>query len=188
MDIFSHMLWSGALGRVAKDKQPRVSVGWSTWWGVFPDLFAFVPAMLAGFWTSYQLSGSLFSTEAVQFRRMALAWDLYQISHSFITFLAIFLLVLGVRKVLKRQASWSSLVPYSLLGWPFHILLDIPTHRLGFFATPFLWPVSSYRFPYGTSWGEPWFMVCNLIALLTIYAWLWRKHRTVVPAHSNTIV
>jgi len=32
-----------------------------------------------------------------------------------------------------------------LLGWAFHLLIDIPTHQ-GIFAIHFLWPISSYGF------------------------------------------
>ncbi len=176
MDIFSHMLWSGALGRVAADKQPRVSVGWSAWWGIFPDLFAFLPAMAVGFWTAYQMNGSL--SIARQSWQLDLAWDLYQISHSFVTFATVFIIILAARKIAKPRTSWKDILPYSLLGWPFHILLDIPTHRLGFFATPFLWPISDVRFPYGFSWGQPWFMTLNLVSLILMYVWLWKRKKS----------
>ena len=41
MDIFAHGLWSAAAARFGKEKEPKLSVGWSAFYGVFPDLFAF---------------------------------------------------------------------------------------------------------------------------------------------------
>jgi hypothetical protein len=63
-----------------------------------------------------------------------------------------------------------------MLGWALHILIDIPTHSLRFFATPFLWPLSDYRFN-GISWGNRWFMLANYTALAIVYILLWRTSR-----------
>jgi hypothetical protein len=90
--------------------------------------------------------------------RLELAWQLYQISHSLFVFSAAFGLVWLIR---RRPVL-------EMLGWPLHILIDIPSHTLRFFPTPFLWPVSSYHFD-GISWGNRWFMLVNYSAILAVY-------------------
>jgi len=44
----------------------------------------------------------------------------------------------------------------------------ILTHSYRFYPTPFLWPISAWRF-HGLSWRTPWFMVLNYSTLLMIY-------------------
>ena len=51
-------------------------------------------------------------------------------------------------------------IPLYLLAWPIHILIDIPTHSRKFLPTPFLWPVSKWKFP-GISWANPWMIGIN---------------------------
>ena len=61
-----------------------------------------------------------------------------------------------------------------LLGWPLHILIDVPTHSSKIFPTPFLFPISNYTFN-GISWGNPIFMLINYSALFIVYLFLFRK-------------
>ncbi|MCX8147542.1 MAG: hypothetical protein N3D84_03680, partial [Candidatus Woesearchaeota archaeon] len=56
-------------------------------------------------------------------------------------------------------------LPIFLLAWPIHIIIDIPTHSRYFLPTPFLWPISDWRFP-GFSWGQWWFMLLNWSAII----------------------
>jgi hypothetical protein len=168
MDIFAHALWTGAAAMVAKRKSGRkLRAGWTVWWGVFPDLFAF--AIPVGLLWWHQLAGTQPAAVHVGVHRMPhlqVAWQLYQISHSIFVFASIFGLVwLAARRPV-----------FELLGWPLHILIDIPTHTKRFFATPFLWPLSSYQFS-GISWGNRWFMLCNYSALAVVYFLLWRTRR-----------
>ena len=58
---------------------------------------------------------------------------------------------------------------YELLGWALHILIDIPTHVLAFFPTPFLFPISEYRFSYGIQWSNIYFMIINYTLLLFVW-------------------
>jgi len=103
---------------------------------------------------------------------LGLAWQLYQISHSLFVFGAVF----GLAWLVLRRPA------FELLGWALHILIDIPSHSLQFFATPFLWPVSSYRFD-GISWGVRWFMITNYSCLAAAYLLLWwtRRRRRDLP-------
>ncbi len=93
---------------------------------------------------------------------LGLAWQLYQISHSLFVFSAVF----GIVWLIRRRPV------LEMLGWPLHILIDIPSHTLRFFPTPFLWPVSSYHFD-GISWGNRWFMLVNYSAIAAVYLALW---------------
>jgi len=38
-----------------------------------------------------------------------------------------------------------------------------------FYATPFLFPISEYRFPYGVSWGNTYYMIINYSALILVW-------------------
>lgn len=165
MDVFAHTLWVNAgarklnKGLQKKNKKP-ISVAWTVFWGVFPDLFAFAIPMiisLVGLLSGSVAFGDL-SHHGVP-GQQGLSDELYNFSHSLVIFGTSFLLTW---LFLKRP-------PYELLGWALHVLLDIPTHRIDFYPTPFLFPISEYRFPYGISWGDTWFMIVNYIALALVF-------------------
>lgn len=174
MDTFSHGLWAGlsakALG--SKIKQP-LNFGKAFIWGVFPDLFAFTIPFV------YLIGSSVFGNGDFHFgppRELQepavtnggwifqLTPILYSLSHS----LFVFALIFGIVSVIwmKRKKR----IPYEMLGWVLHILMDIPTHSYKFYPTPFLWPISEYKFD-GISWGQTWFMVLNYssLAVFAIY-------------------
>jgi hypothetical protein len=168
MDIVAHGLWAAAAARGARMKTGRpISVGWTTVWGVFPDLFAFsIPVTLA-LWN--RLTGvAPHSAHAGPHGvpHLHLAGQLYRISHS----LVIFAVVFGLVWLLARRPA------LAMLGWPLHILIDIVSHSARFYPTPFLWPVSSYRFG-GIFWGNRWFMLANYTALTVVWLLLWRSAR-----------
>ncbi len=173
MDVFAHTLWANAGARKVneslekKHKKP-ISVGWTGFWGVFPDLFAF------GIPITISILGLIFGNVAFgDFShhdipgQQGLSAELYNYSHSLVIFAGMFLLTW---LFLKRP-------PYELLGWALHILIDIPTHRLGFYPTPFLFPISAYRFPYGISWADSWFMIVNYSALAIVFSRFFLKKK-----------
>jgi hypothetical protein len=164
MDIFAHGLWTAAAMKTAnRHRTRRIRIGWAAWWGIFPDLFAFTIPTVMMIWMQVARSvppGTPRGPHGMP--QLALAWQLYQISHSLFVFGAIF----GLVWLLRRRPA------LELLGWAIHILIDIPTHSLQFFATPFLWPVSSYRFD-GISWGVRWFMLLNYSSLALAWLALW---------------
>jgi hypothetical protein len=90
--------------------------------------------------------------------------QLYPLGHS----LVVFLLVFGVASVLARRFV------LEMLGWLSHILIDIFTHSLRYYATRFLWPLSDYRFD-GLPWWTPWFWCSTYAALAVVYFLLWKK-------------
>lgn len=164
MDIISHGLYGGvAFGR--KSTKDYII---AFFFGIAPDLFSFglfFLAMVAGVSARAGRMGPPDPSTIPAYVHM-----MYDYTHSFVVyavFLAI-LLALG-----KRALSWLT------LGWPLHILVDIPTHGHAFFPTPFLWPLSSYSVD-GVPWSNPVIFVPNVIILVTMYSyWFWnRKRRT----------
>jgi hypothetical protein len=165
VDIFAHALWAAAAARFANGREParrRVSVPWAAAWGMFPDLFAFTWPVVASIGMSLRAGHEVHPDHD-------LGWSLYRYSHS----LVLFALIFGAVWLLRKRPAWA------LLAWALHILIDIPSHSLEFFPTPFLWPLSDYRFG-GVSWATPWFMTLNVSALLATYLALWlsRRRRT----------
>ena len=180
MDIFAHALWTSAgakkLNEIEEKKgKPKISITWSAFWGIFPDLFAFsIPTvltlytLLVGTTTFQQLiaRGPHLQPENQVFD---LAHNLYQYSHSLIIFIVVFGLVWLIFKRPRLE----------MLGWLLHILIDIPSHSINFFPTPFLFPLSNYHFPYGIAWSNQLFMLFNYLALLIVFIYfLLRKKKS----------
>lgn len=171
MDIFAHGLWTGISYGALKRKTKRpINVWLATFWGVFPDFFAFTIPLI------YIISSTIFGSAsfsdfrghtqiepvAHQFPMYDLANTLYNYSHSLIIFALVFIIV----TVIRKKVVWE------MGGWLLHILIDIPTHSYKFFPTPFLWPISDFRID-GFSWGTPIFMIINysliVICLFILY-------------------
>jgi hypothetical protein len=181
MDILAHTLWTNAAARGANAaaKKNRVHVGWAAFWGVFPDFFAFTIPFVISLWGL--LSGT--ATEFPSHRNTEgfnIAGYLYQYSHSMVVWAVVFIVVWVVR---KRPV-------FELFGWLLHILIDIPSHSINFYPTPFLFPVSDYRFPYGVSWANPIYMIVNYTLLAAVWIGIFlrsrRKNVTVVPQQNDT--
>lgn len=167
MDILAHTLWTNAGARaankVAQKKGGRfhVSVGWTAFFGVAPDFFAFTIPFIIGMYRAIFLGQPFIrGHHAPTVGGFDLAAYLYQFSHSLVIWALVFVLVW----ILSKRPRWE------LLGWALHILIDIPSHAIGFYPTPFLFPLSEYRFPYGISWGNTWYMIINYSALLFVWS------------------
>mgnify|MGYP001257706116 CR=1 FL=1 len=166
MDVFAHAMWSGAAGLATRKKTGiPIRLYWAMLWGVFPDVFAFSPAFVLMLWLRVSEGvrpEGRFLIFGRGLREALPAFlqpdQLYHYSHSLIIFLVAF----GAALLLLRRPVWV------MLAWPLHILMDIPTHRAGRFGTPFLWPLSDYRFN-GISWGQGWFMLLNWSAIAATY-------------------
>jgi len=164
MDILAHTLWANAGGKglnkvLDKKGKPKlkVHVGWTAFWGVFPDLFAFlIPFVIS--YSSLLINGGNFF-DARHHSSFGISSTLYQYSHSLVIWAVVFIIIWIISKRPRLE----------LLGWALHILIDIPSHAIGFFPTPFLFPISEYRFPYGVSWSNKLYMIINYSALLVIY-------------------
>ncbi len=167
MDILAHTLWANAGARglnkiqEKKGKPKIIHAGWTGFWGVFPDLFAFtIPFILVIFRViTGELSLSSFGDHHGPVAGFDLASYLYQYSHSLVIWVAVFAIVWIISKRPR----------YELLGWALNILIDIPSHAIGFYPTPFLFPISEYRFPYGVDWSNMWYMIINYSGLILVW-------------------
>lgn len=178
MDIFAHALWAGAGGKklnrkFEEKKKSKISLLWVAFWGIFPDLFAFAIPTLISAWQVLGQGKSLLDIShhgphlSPENPGFDMAWYLYQYSHSIIIFLLIFSLVWLIFKKPKLV----------MLGWLLHIILDIPSHSLQFFPTPFLFPLSDYKFPYGIRWSNQIFLISNYSLLVLTYLYLFLKRK-----------
>lgn len=170
MDILAHTLWANAGARGAnaiagkKRKKWKINVGWTAFFGVAPDLFAFTIPFLIGLsrviFEDFSLSS--FRDHHALAGGFDLAGYLYQFSHSLIIWALVFVLVWVLSKRPRLE----------LLGWLLHILIDIPSHSINFYPTPFLFPISDYRFPYGVSWASPVYMIINYSLLTVVWIYI----------------
>ena len=173
MEIVAHGLWAAAAAITAKrSAKIRIHTGWAVWWAVFPDVLAFGPPIAAGLWLRLTGTHGAGPPDGHALPHVHIGLPLYPAGHSLIVFLAVF----GIVTILARR------IVYELLGWLMHILIDIPTHSLSYYATRFLWPVSEYRID-GIAWWTPWFWATTYAALVLVYfvlwkkGWLWRKQQ-----------
>ena len=132
-----------------------------------PDIFSFGPyfvLMLLGLYPMEDHSHGQPSMASIP----DFVHVMYQVTHS----LVIYAVVIAILVLLGRRA-WVWLT----LGWPLHILVDMPTHTQEFFSTPFLWPLSDFSFN-GISWSNPWIFIPNVIVLAGIYGhWYLERRR-----------
>lgn len=158
MDIISHGLYGG----VAFGRRSRISYWLAFFFGIAPDLFSFGLFTILTFlglaehpdWSSGQHP----DPTAIP----AFVHSLYNGTHSLVVFAVVFAIVWLIRK--KPL--------YEMLGWPLHILVDIPTHSEKFFPTPFLWPISDFQID-GHPWSDPRIFIPNLILLAGLYLWFY---------------
>lgn len=158
MDVFSHWLWGMALTR------KKVSWKISGPMGVLPDLLAFIPASI------YRMTNGIKSTRVDEnsvTSDMPVAWEIYQWTHS-LTIVAFlygcayyFLKYRGNQK--PALMAWMFVLP-----WFFHILIDIPSHTIDFFPTPFLHPFSDFMFD-GVRWSTWWVWFPQFAVLVAIW-------------------
>jgi membrane-bound metal-dependent hydrolase YbcI (DUF457 family) len=188
MDIFAHGLWSMIAAKTANRKlaaqgrAERLDVLLTALWGILPDLIAFTPifafivlSMLFGHLQLAELrpSNSVNTGGDPLTHPPMIYWltsTIYQYTHSLLVFLAAIVLVFLARRFMGRPRR----VPWEMGGWLLHILIDIPTHSFEFYPTPFLWPLSNYRFD-GYSWSHPVFQAVNYTLILFAFLYLRRR-------------
>jgi hypothetical protein len=171
MDFVSHALWGGVVfGRRTK-RAFLAAAGIS----LFPDLlseglFAVLYLMGIGAMPSWDLG----HPDIVAYPMWA--QNLYSGTHSFVLFVPAFLLIW----VLARKPVW-------VVGaWGLHILIDIPTHSIGLFPTPFLWPLFDFKVD-GVAWHRPSVLLVNVLLLVAAYSlWLTQTRRRQRPARQST--
>ncbi len=169
----ARIVGGGNQSREQKRKNGRpIKVGWATFWGVFPDLFAFTPlfsflifeAILGNVdFSSFPQPDSVEPTRGGASVLFGVTGTLYSLSHSLIIFGA----VLGLVYIFSKRFPWE------MLGWLLHIVIDIPTHSYTFYPASFLWPLSDLKVN-GLSWANSRFMTVNYSAMAVVYLILWR--------------
>ena len=163
MDFVSHALWGGIVfGRRTK-KAFVTAAGIS----ILPDvltegLFAVLLFLNMGGMPGWDQGHPNISAYPIW------AQNFYNFTHSFVVFTLLFLLIWAF----ARKPVW-------VVGaWGLHILIDIPTHSLELFPTPFLWPVSDIKVN-GVGWHNPIVLGANFLFLLSAYSlWLWQRRRS----------
>lgn len=165
MDILSHGLWGGLL----TGRENKKAFWWSFGLGIAPDLFSF--GLFTGMTLLGLASGPDWSAGPPPESTIPdYVHTLYDLTHSFVTFGVVFLVVWAIRK----KPFWP------LLAWALHIAMDIPTHSTEFFPTPFLWPFFNSVRVNGIPWSHPIIFIPNLILLLVLYVWFFgvKKKKT----------
>ena len=155
MDILSHGLWGG----IAFGRRNRPSFWLAFVVGLAPDLLSF--GILYGAVTLGMADAPDFSRGTPPESSIPqYVHQLYNVTHSFLVFLVVFLLVWR----LCQRPLWE------LAAWGLHVLVDVPTHSFAFFPTPVFWPLSNWKFD-GWQWMTPAILVTNYILLLIGYVW-----------------
>lgn len=151
MDIFSHGLYGGiAVGR--RSKRDYVT---AFFFGVGPDLFSFGIFFIASIFSSGTVGRPELSSIP------SYVFSAYNFTHSLAVYAVFFVVLWALGK--KTFAKLT-------LGWPLHILVDIPTHSSEFFPTPFLWPISDFHIN-GIPWSTPAIFIPNVILILCLYGY-----------------
>jgi len=149
MDTLSHALWGkGLFGYRGYGKL-------AIFFGAMPDLSSF------GLLFIIQIIKGVYTPGAPKLETIPNWLFLnYDVSHSFITaFFCISFVYYFNRKI-----------AFTMLAWPFHILLDFPFHSKEYFPTKLFYPITDYSID-GIPWSNPeiWFPNIAGIAILFIY-------------------
>lgn len=165
MEVIAHSLWASAAAISAQRwTRVRVPVAWTVWWGTFPDVLAFGPSIALGLWLRLMRTPGLESADGHILPHVHIGLPLYPAAHSLIVFLVVF----AATTVVARRFV------FAMFGWLLHIVIDVPTHSMRYYATRFLWPVSDYRID-GIAWWTPWFWAATYGALAVVFVLLWRS-------------
>ena len=155
MDIVSHGLW----GSLAFGRKNRKGFWRAFLFGIAPDFLSFGIFFASTFLGLAERPR--FSSEPPDPSLIpSYVHNLYNLTHSLIIFAVLFF----VLWLIFKKPVWEA------LAWGLHIVFDIFTHSFKFFPTPFLWPVSGFKFD-GWHWGSPWIFFPNLALLLILYLW-----------------
>jgi hypothetical protein len=151
MDIFSHGLWTGVIFK--NDKK----IWWPIFFSVAPDIFSNGIYMVLSVIKGVSFIDS--SREHLNPIRPDIIPILYSVTHSLVFFALAFLIVWFILK-----KPW-----WALGAWGIHIAIDIPFHSTKFFATPFLYPLSSFSVN-SINWGDKsYILIINFCLLAIIY-------------------
>ncbi len=162
MDILSHGLW----GSIIFGRRNRRSFWIGFLFGIAPDFLSFGILLFQRLYSSILTGNWVIGTGKPDLHEIpAYVSNLYDITHSFVIFLAVF----GIVWLIRKKPLWE------MLAWPFHIFLDLFTHSTSFFPTPYLWPFSYVPID-GIPWSTPIIFFTNAFFLVLLYAvYFWKK-------------
>ena len=169
MDILSHGLW----GAIAFGRRNRPSFWLAFVAGLAPDLLSFgilYGAVALGMAERPDFSHGTPPESTIPHY----VHQLYNVTHSFVVFLLVFLLVWS----LLGRPLWE------LAAWGLHVLVDVPTHSSAFFPTPVLWPIVDWKFN-GWQWMTPAILITNYV-FLGVFYYMWLAFRFVVGDRKDT--
>jgi len=149
MDYLSHGLWSYTFFH--KIKNPAYAV----LFGLLPDTFSW------GIFAFYNLIFLEGLGRPVLERIPGWMFTLYNITHSLVV---IGVLIILVYIIFKK-------VPIYIYAWPIAVIMDIFTHTRDFLPTPFLWPISGWKFS-GLSFANPIFLIANYSLLIIALSYI----------------
>jgi hypothetical protein len=175
VDFVSHALWGGvAFGRKNK-RNFALAAGVS----ILPDiltegLFGVLLVLGIGGMPGWEHGHPNISDYPM------FAQNLYNVTHSLLVFAAVFGLIWAAGAVgrVRPRTRLNRWPLWMVAPWGLHILIDIPTHSMALFPTPFLWPISSFKLN-GIGWDHPAVFAIDITLLITAYSvWLLPKlHR-----------
>ena len=178
MDIISHGLWSAIIFKflnLRRKARKKLNIYLASFFGIFPDILSF---SLLFIWFGFSLvSGGMDFSDLPHPEKVepaqtdtyfiyALTNLLYNITHSIFVFILVFFIIFFV---FKKQI-------FEIFAWLIHILIDIPSHSYQFYPTPFLWPISGWKFN-GISWANPKFIIINYSLIIIFYLILRKKSK-----------
>lgn len=145
MRIHEHFGWTYVIYHKSKHLRYALLVS------ILPDLLSW------GLWIPYAAITGIQSLNHKPVLTLVPDWifTLYGITHSVVVTAFVFTIIY---LLLKK-------IPAYLWAWPINIIIDIPLHSRDYLPTPFLWPVSDWKFP-GISWSNSYFTVTNYILLI----------------------
>jgi hypothetical protein len=165
MDVIAHGLWSNiALYKKYPNEPKKRWIGVA--FGVLPDIIPFAPSFIYLFITGvrFNMQDALYSQHWVHMW----AREAYNYTHSLVIFAAVVIVVTLLR---KGRVYWP------MLTWGLHILMDIPTHP-NFYNTPFLFPVSGFKFQnLGLPWSHAYIMIPQYAIFAVWYGWWFVRGR-----------
>ena len=155
MDYLSHGFWSYIFFH--RIKKPFYAV----FFGLMPDNLSWVIFFFYNLIAGTTFSGPPHLNEIPDW-----VFTLYGISHSLI----VFVVVASIIYIVFRK------IPLYIYAWPIAIVIDIFTHTRDFLPTPFLWPLSEWKFP-GINWGDSLFMIINYSLIFLFLGYIIIKKR-----------
>ena len=145
MDYLAHGLWSYIVFHKIK------KVWYAVFFGLLPDNLSWAVYLIYSLFTNGFNFGAPVVSEIPNW-----VFALYNVSHSLIV-ASFFIILFGF--------IYKKIIVY-MLAWPMAILMDVISHTRDFLPTPFLWPLTDWKFD-GVRWGSPKFMIINYV-LITI--------------------